>query len=137
MNNKPTSQFIQWIEQELNDRGWSIRELARRTRPRISNATINDILTGRTTPGLKSCRGIAHALNTSPETALRIANLLPSVTETQEQQNQLLHYFTALDTATREHVIITTRALYEAKTPYTTESEKTSEEPNETNEPEQ
>jgi len=128
MNSKLTSQFAQWIEQELDERGWSIRELARRTRPRISNATINDILTGRTQPGLKSCRGIAHAFNTPPETAMRLANLLPAVTPTAEQQTELVHYFTGLDATTRDHVLITTRALYEETTPYTIEETEETEE---------
>ena len=47
--------------QQLNDRGWAIRELGRRSGIDISY--INQIVLGHRNPGSKACRGIAHALD--------------------------------------------------------------------------
>jgi transcriptional regulator with XRE-family HTH domain len=108
-----------WIIAEIDSRGWSIRQLARRAE--LSHATINDVVSGNTRPGFKFCVGIAHALNVPPEDVLRRAGLLPAIPEEVHEREELLHYFTALPADDRQRVVILARALHEQRAKYETE----------------
>jgi transcriptional regulator with XRE-family HTH domain len=68
-------QFVNWLQEELDDRGWSQAELARRSK--MTTATISHIFTGERRPGPETCTGIATALKYPPEVVFRKAGLLP------------------------------------------------------------
>lgn len=68
--------FIDWLNEELSKRDWSMRELARRAN--VSPSTINHVMAGRRNPGTVLCNGLAQAFNMSPESVLKKAGLIPN-----------------------------------------------------------
>lgn len=115
MDNKLTK-FSEWLLHELEDRGWSIREVARRAE--LSHATINGILSEKANPGLDFCLGIARAFRMPPEIILRKAGLLPQLTKSTEENQQLVEYFQYLDNADRDRLLVIARTLYEHRAEY-------------------
>ena len=87
--------LTRWINSELRERGWSFRELGRRSG--LSPTTISDILAGKTNPGFDFCRGIATAFGAPPERVLRLAGLLPPVTTRQELIDEIVAIFDSMD----------------------------------------
>jgi len=75
--------FVQWVLTELDDRGWSQRELARRAG--ISAAAVNQILTEQRQPTAEFSIAIARALRVPPEAVLRRAGHLPPVPDNGHQ----------------------------------------------------
>lgn len=67
--------FGDWIQAELNIRGWDQAELARRSK--ISDAHISRLVTGGRKPGQEAAKAIARALRLSPEDVMRQAGILP------------------------------------------------------------
>lgn len=63
-----------WLTSEMERRGWSNSELARRAD--VTHTSISRAING-STPGLDVCTGIAHAFRMPPEQVLRLAGLLP------------------------------------------------------------
>ena len=74
--------FSEWLKRELNQRGWSQRELARRAG--VSATAINDTINQKTRPGWDLCTAIARAFDMSEEEVFRIATLLPPLPDTEE-----------------------------------------------------
>ena len=72
-------EFIDWLNNELNKRGWTQADLARQSG--ITTAGISRIMTGERKPGKDICTAIADALRYPPETIFRIARLLPNKPE--------------------------------------------------------
>lgn len=69
--------MTEWINEELNKRGWTMRELARRAG--LGSSTLSLILSGQRKPGTRFCKKIAKALGVSPEEVYRHAGLLPDM----------------------------------------------------------
>lgn len=67
--------FGDWLQRELDNRGWDQAELSRRSG--ISSAQVSRIVTGGRRPGRDSIDGIARALRLPPEDVLRQAGILP------------------------------------------------------------
>lgn len=67
--------FGEWLQRELDNRGWDQAELSRRSG--ISSAQVSRIVTGGRQPGKDSINGIARALRLPPEEVLRQAGVLP------------------------------------------------------------
>lgn len=65
-----------WLTTELAERGWSMRELARRSG--ISTAQISDVISGNANPGVKFCQAIAKGLGVPPTEIFRLAGHLPA-----------------------------------------------------------
>lgn len=77
--------FNQWILNQLEYRGWSQAELARRAG--IADATLSRIIAGTRQTGPDAALAIARALGERPEKVFRLAGLLPpGPTEQQEVQ---------------------------------------------------
>jgi transcriptional regulator with XRE-family HTH domain len=80
MSEPQTSPLGEWLVREARLRGWSMREVARRTRSTarpegFTNTTISDIAKGSaTTPDV--CRGLAHAFGVSEEEVMTRAGIL-------------------------------------------------------------
>lgn len=68
--------FSLWLGQELERRGWSRSEAARRGE--ISPSSLDKVMGGFGNPGTRFCRGIARAFQISPEEVYRLAGLLPA-----------------------------------------------------------
>lgn len=56
-------QFGEWIDQEINKRGWSRREASRRAD--VSQSMLNKVITGEAQAGLTVFRGLAKAFDVS------------------------------------------------------------------------
>jgi transcriptional regulator with XRE-family HTH domain len=67
--------FGEWLDQERTRRGWSQSELARRGK--VSPSAIQQVISGVTRPGPRSCQAIALALEMPPDDVYRLAGLLP------------------------------------------------------------
>lgn len=65
-----------WLIQELDRRGWSHNELARRSG--MSQATVSSVLSGYRNAGADFCVKVAHTLDVAPEKLLRLAGILPT-----------------------------------------------------------
>lgn len=103
-----------WVGQELERRGWSYGELARRAN--ISRPLVSRTLSGDMSASADFCIKIAQALEEAPETVLRLADILPqSLTEdasTLEEINDILHNLTP---EKRKEALRYIRYLYQTK----------------------
>ena len=66
--------LVEWIEQQLRDRGWSQSELSRRAR--IDKSYLSKILRGERQPSLSFYTDLAEALNEPIEKILRLDGVL-------------------------------------------------------------
>lgn len=97
--------FSDWLTEELNSRGWTYSELARRAE--ISHSTVSTVVSRASRPGPDFCLGIARAFSLPPEEVFRKAGLLPSLVDdklTQEIQ-RFLHLLPKDDQATVLRII--------------------------------
>ena len=53
--------FSVWLNQELETRGWSRSEAARRGK--VSASMFDKVINGQAKPGINFCRGVARAFN--------------------------------------------------------------------------
>lgn len=67
--------FAQWLLKEMQARGISQAELARRAS--VSRATVSKTLKQKSFPSWEVCLAFAHGLDLPPEIVLRAATLLP------------------------------------------------------------
>lgn len=92
--------FAAWLYGELQTRGWSQSEAARRGG--ISSQMINAVINLQANPGLDFCRGIARALNMSLEDVFRRAGILDELVDLPDEAKdwgERLMYLTAEDRA--------------------------------------
>jgi transcriptional regulator with XRE-family HTH domain len=66
--------FSKWLNDILNERGWTHSELARRAH--MSPSQVSDIIAERNEPGLKFYINVAQALKIPLVTILRVAGVL-------------------------------------------------------------
>jgi transcriptional regulator with XRE-family HTH domain len=103
------NEMVVWLNEQLNERGWSMRELARRSG--LSHAVISLVLSKHNAPGLDFCVGVARALDVPPENVLRMAGLIPKRTTRQEMVDEILYHFEGLNEDDQLRVITMTWAL--------------------------
>jgi transcriptional regulator with XRE-family HTH domain len=96
--------FPDWILQELERRGWTQSELARRAE--VTPATISMILSRQKNPGVDACIGIARAFNESPTHVFRLAGLLPELTTDQEKIERIIDLFNGLSNEDQTRLIM-------------------------------
>ena len=77
------NKLIDYINQELKDRAWSIRRLARESG--VSQTQISNVLSEQRSITFEFCKDIAIALGESPDRLFRLAGLLPSSPEEQKK----------------------------------------------------
>jgi len=104
-------EFSYWLNEELNQRGWSRSEAARRGE--ISPSMLDKVISGGANPGLEFCKAIARAFKMPPEIVLRKAGLLSMTTEDKATEEELLDYFRALSPHTQRLIVAQARAAYE------------------------
>ena len=71
-----SDEFRAWLSDELNRRGWSHNELARRAG--ISQVAVSNVLSGHRNAGCNFCVKVALAMDEPPEKLLRLAAILPA-----------------------------------------------------------
>ena len=72
-----SSDFIAWIENELQIRNWRQADLAKRAH--LDSAAVSMLISGRRKPGEVTCKAIANALGYPTEYVMRQAGLLPPI----------------------------------------------------------
>jgi transcriptional regulator with XRE-family HTH domain len=87
--------FIDWLRNELRERGWTQAELARRSG--ISPAHITKALNGERGFGEQSIRAIANAFNLPAEHVFRMAGVLPPVSAEKSKMAELSYLLNMLD----------------------------------------
>ena len=105
MNDK----LINWLNTQLEERGWSQRELARRTG--LSHTAISTVLNSQRNPGWDFCAAIARTLGEPPENVFRMAGLLPSVSLPAYEAKEVLYLFQSLPEDLRTIALTIMRAL--------------------------
>ncbi len=68
-----TTTFTAWLQQQLDERGWSQNQLAREIG--FTSAGISRIMTGTRQPGIKTCVRLAQALNADLLDLLNLAGI--------------------------------------------------------------
>lgn len=93
------------ITTELEERGWSMRELGRRAG--VSHAHISNVVSGSAKPGADFCLAIARAFRLPPERMLRLGGFLPPLLgpETDPALNELLEITRQLSPEGRQEVL--------------------------------
>ena len=105
--------FPEWLLGEIEKRGWTQAELARRAE--VTPAQISRVLSQAQQPGPDTCTGIARALRISPEEVFRRAGLLPPQPEETPTSRELLYMFMQLDDQDQERILSITRTFLEEK----------------------
>jgi transcriptional regulator with XRE-family HTH domain len=103
------TEFTTWLNGELQARGWSQSELARRGS--INSSSINRVLNGERKPGLEVCRGIAQAFGISIYEVMRRAGIEQRVPIESEEVAQMLKDFYQLPKRDRDCIRDQIRAL--------------------------
>ena len=93
-----TTEFVQWLDEELARRNWRPADLARAAG--ISTGSLSQIYTGTRNPGPDIANAIAKGLNLPPDTVFRQGGLLPespgpTVDPTLQELNEILRNMTA------------------------------------------
>lgn len=102
--------FVDWLLAELEYRGWSRSEAARRGR--ISPSMIDKVIGGFSAPGLHFCESMARAFEMPLEDIFRLAGILPPLSDSDPSTAQLLQRLDALPGPIRQHLVtIITAAL--------------------------
>jgi len=74
--------FRTWLSGELDRRKWSQRELARQAG--LSQSFVTKVLAGKTPPSVNFCHKVAQALGEPPEKLLRLAGILPTLGDSED-----------------------------------------------------
>jgi transcriptional regulator with XRE-family HTH domain len=105
------SNLSDWLVSELNDRGWSQRELGRRAD--VSQTQISNVINKSANPGADFCVSIARALGNPPENLLRMAGILPPLPPSVSDEDRALQLFRQLEPTARQFILVTMQALIE------------------------
>jgi transcriptional regulator with XRE-family HTH domain len=98
-----------WLGQQLQERGWSSSELARRAG--VSQSSVSNVLTGKQIPGLEFCKGVAQALDVRTEELLQRAGHLPPMPEPVVEEREALRLLRGLNGPMRGVALSLLRAL--------------------------
>lgn len=99
-----------WLAKEIKDRGWSSREVARRTGV-ISHTTVADVINGQRAPTYDFCAAIAPVFGQEKETLFRWAGLLPPLLQPTKEEREVLTALRDLSPETRAVILQIIRSL--------------------------
>ena len=94
------SRFSDWLQLELNRRGWSQSDCARAAN--LNRAVINKLINGKSRAQPSTLGAIAQAFKIPVETVYRAAGLLPSKTDHDDSTQELLHIFKSIQSPQRK-----------------------------------
>ena len=96
--------FSEWLQVELNRRGWSQSDCARSAN--LNRAVINKLLNGKSRPHPSTLAAIARAFKIPIETAYRAAGLLPPNHDHDDSVQELIHIFKSIQSPQRKATAI-------------------------------
>ena len=77
MTKKALPQFVRWLKKTMKEKGWGLRETARRAG--LTHSPLSYILTNGAMPSFDTCVGLAKAFDVPLESVLVGAGFLPGV----------------------------------------------------------
>ena len=101
--------FGAWLNEQLRDRGWSQRELARRSD--MSHSTISDVLGNVRRPSWDFCASIAGALDLDPDSVFVLAGLKARPPAPVGEETEALAILRTLDLSLRSAAVAMLRGL--------------------------
>ena len=99
-----SSRFADWLQTEIDKRGWSQSDCARAAD--LNRAVINKLLNRKSKPQPHTLVAIARAFKLPIEIAYRAAALLPPNTEGDETLEELIHVFKSIQSPQRRATAI-------------------------------
>jgi len=101
--------FSDWLNDELQARGWALNELGRRAG--VSSAAVSLVMSGQRNAGPEFCTGVAVALDLPPVIVFRKAGLLPPADPETEERREAQYLFSQLIDEDQTTVLTIMRAL--------------------------
>jgi transcriptional regulator with XRE-family HTH domain len=92
--------FSEWLQLELDRRGWSQSDCARSAN--LNRAVINKLLNGKSRPQPSTLAAIARAFKIPVEIVYRAAGLLPSNTDHDDSTQELMHIVKSIQSPQRK-----------------------------------
>src|SRR5215471_9166176 len=92
--------FSEWLQNEMNKRGWSQSDLARAAD--LNRAVINKLLNGKSHPQPATLEAISRALKIPLETTYRAAGLLPVNTDHVDTIEEAIYVLKSIHSAQRK-----------------------------------
>jgi transcriptional regulator with XRE-family HTH domain len=96
--------FSEWLQSELDKRGWSQSDCARSAN--LNRAVINKLLNAKSQPQPSTLAAIARAFKIPIETAYRAAGLLPPNHDQDDSIQELIHIFKSIQSPQRKATAI-------------------------------
>jgi len=107
--NEPMNGFDRWLTGELNKRGWSNSELARRAG--MVPSTVSMVRNGITAPSLDFCVKIAGALGLADVDVLRRAGLIKAIPPEASSEEEMIRLYRRLPPIQRKAALYMIRGL--------------------------
>jgi len=101
--------LILWLVNELEDRGWSQRELARRAS--VSQTTVSEVLSGQRRPTWDFCAAVARAFHVSEDRLFVLGGLKPPPPPAVAEEREAVTILRELPPAVRAMALTILRAL--------------------------
>jgi transcriptional regulator with XRE-family HTH domain len=92
--------FSEWLQTEMNKRGWSQSDLARAAD--LNRAVINKLLNGKSHPQPATLEAISRALKIPIETTYRAAGLLPINSDNDDTMDEAIYVLKSIHSAQRK-----------------------------------
>lgn len=92
--------FSEWLQAEMNKRGWSQSDLARAAD--LNRAVINKLLNGKSHPQPATLEAISRALKVPIETTYRAAGLLPVSGDNDDTLEEAIYVLKNIHSAQRK-----------------------------------
>ncbi|MGE5462643.1 MAG: helix-turn-helix domain-containing protein [Syntrophothermus sp.] len=92
--------FSDWLQAEMNKRGWSQSDLARAAD--LNRAVINKLLNGKSHPQPATLEAISRALKVPIETTYRAAGLLPVSSDNDDTLEEAIYVLKNIHSAQRK-----------------------------------
>jgi transcriptional regulator with XRE-family HTH domain len=96
--------FSEWLQIEMDKRGWSQSDLARASD--LNRAVINKLLNGKSHPQPATLECISRALKVPIEMTYRAAGLLPNNPENDDAIEEAIHVLKSIQSSQRKATAI-------------------------------
>jgi transcriptional regulator with XRE-family HTH domain len=106
------SNFVNWFNQEIENRGWTYADVAKRGG--ISKSMISRVVSGQSQPGIEFCKAVATAFDVSDEEVFRRAGILDPLPPAVVEEKEILRIIRSLPTQARASALAMLRGLIES-----------------------
>lgn len=96
--------FTDWLDLELDNRGWTRAELARRAN--VNQSTISMVYSGQREVGPDLAKSIARALHLPAEAVFREAGLLPPASDKDDPVVRELEYLVGQLSEDKKQIVV-------------------------------